>query len=69
MAGFCLYREFEKLAMKTLGDQEQTLVEVLKERKSVKNNNESAKSPNFFQDNITFRKKKKKRLDHVRQTG
>ena len=44
-------REYENLVKQALDDQKQMIVEVLKERKTVKSNEESAISPNFFQDN------------------
>ena len=50
-----LSREFDNLAKQRLGDQEETIVEVLKERETLKNNGESAKSPDFFQDNNAIR--------------
>ena len=55
-----LSREFDNLVKQRLGDQEETIVEVLKERETVKkNDDESAKSPDFFQDNNAIRKKSK----------
>ena len=50
-----LSREFDNLVKQRLGDQEETIVEVLKERETLRNNGESAKSPDFFQDNNAIR--------------
>ena len=56
MRDFSLNRKFQSLVKQTLDSQKQTAVEVLKEKETVKNNEESAKSPDLFQDN-NFRKK------------
>ena len=57
MADFSLNSELENLVKKTLDNQEQTIVEEIKERQSVKDNVESAKSSDFVQGNNAIRKK------------
>ena len=54
---FSLNRKFQSLVKQTLDSQKQTVVEVLKEKETVKNNEESAKNPDLFQDNNVIRKK------------
>ena len=57
MRHFSLNRKFQNLVKQTLDSQKQTVVEVLKEKETVKNNEESAKNPDLFQDNNVIRKK------------
>ena len=57
MMDISLNRKVENPIKQTLDEQKQTIIEVLKERETVKNKNESAKSPDFFQDNNAIRKK------------
>ena len=48
MMDISLNRKVENPIKQTLDEQKQTIIEVLKERETVKNKNESAKSPDFF---------------------
>ena len=57
MADFSLNSELENLVKMTLDNQEQTIIEEIKESWSVKGNVESAKSSDFVQGNNAIRKK------------
>ena len=59
MMDISLNRKVENPIKQTLDKQKQTIIEVLKERETVKNKNESTKSPDFFEDNNAIRKKNK----------
>ena len=57
MRDFSLNKKFQNLVKQTLDGQKHMVVQVLKEKETVKNKEKSAKSPDLFQDNNVIRKK------------
>ena len=58
MTEFSLNQEFENLVKQTVSEQEQ--MTAIERRSNMKDNGESAKNRDFFQDNNAIKKKTKK---------